>query len=88
MAISDLFSVFRELFVLGKRDRYLNDIYRARVAAADSAATQYYLAGMPRYIIESALLVGVALFVLVQALAGDIVQSAATIGVFLSGGFR
>jgi ATP-binding cassette subfamily C protein len=34
------------------------------------------------------LLVGLALFVLAQALAGDIVKSAATIGVFLSGGFR
>jgi ATP-binding cassette subfamily C protein len=43
---------------------------------------------MPRYIIEAALLVGVTLFVLAQALAGDIVKSAATIGVFLSGGFR
>jgi ATP-binding cassette subfamily C protein len=43
---------------------------------------------MPRYIIEAALLVGVALFVLGQALAGDIVKSAATIGVFLAGGFR
>jgi ATP-binding cassette subfamily C protein len=43
---------------------------------------------MPRYIIEAALLVGVALFVLAQALGGDIVKSAATIGVFLSGGFR
>ena len=29
-----------------------------------------------------------ALFVLSQALTGDIVKSAATIGVFLSGGFR
>jgi ATP-binding cassette subfamily C protein len=43
---------------------------------------------MPRYIIEAALLVGVALFVLSQALAGDVVKSAATLGVFLSGGFR
>jgi len=87
-AISDLISVFRELLVLGKRDQYIQGIYRARVAAADSSATQYYLNGMPRYIIEAALLVGVALFVLAQALAGDIVRSAATIGVFLSGGFR
>jgi ATP-binding cassette subfamily C protein len=87
-AISDLLSVFRELLVLGKRDTYINEIYRARSAAADSAANQYYLSGMPRYIIEAALLVGVAMFVLAQALAGDIVKSAATIGVFLSGGFR
>lgn len=87
-AIGDLLSVFRELLVLGKRDKYINEIYRARTAAADSAANQYYLSGMPRYIIEAALLVGVALFVLAQALAGDIIKSAATIGVFLSGGFR
>ena len=87
-AISDLLSVFRELLVLGKRNKYIDGIYKARVAAADSAATQHYLSGMPRYIIEAALLVGVALFVSAQALAGDIVKSAATIGVFLSGGFR
>ncbi len=87
-AISDLLSVFRELLVLGKREKYIDAIYRARAAAADSAANQLYLSGMPRYIIEAALLVGVALFVLAQALAGEIVKSAATIGVFLSGGFR
>ena len=87
-AISDLLSVFRELLVLGKREKYIDGIYKARAAAADSAANQYYLSGMPRYIIEAALLVGVALFVLAQAFAGDVVKSAATIGVFLSGGFR
>jgi ATP-binding cassette subfamily C protein len=87
-AISDLLSVFRELLVLGKRDRYIDGIYKARLAAAESAANQHYLSGMPRYVIEAALLIGVAIFVLSQALAGDIVKSATTIGVFLSGGFR
>lgn len=87
-AISDLLSVFRELLVLGKRDKYIEGIYAGRRIAAESSATQYYLNGMPRYIIEAGLLVGVALFVLAQSLAGDIIQSAATIGVFLSGGFR
>jgi ATP-binding cassette, subfamily B, bacterial PglK len=87
-AISDLVSVFRELLVLGRRGKYIEAIYKARVSAAESAATQYYLSSMPRYIIEAALLVGVSLFVLSQALSGDIVKSAATIGVFLSGGFR
>jgi ABC-type bacteriocin/lantibiotic exporter with double-glycine peptidase domain len=62
-AISDLLSVFRELLVLGKRDKYIDEIYKARQAAADSSANQYYLGGMPRYIIEAALLIGVATFV-------------------------
>lgn len=87
-AISDLIAVFRELLVLGKRTKYINGIYNARISAADSSAKQFFLSGMPRYIIEASLLVGVALFVLAQSLTGDIVQSAATIGVFLSGGFR
>ena len=87
-AMSDLLSVFRELLVLGKRAKYIDGIYKARLAAANSSATQFYLSGMPRYIIEAALLIGVALFVLSQALAGDLVKASATIGVFLSGGFR
>jgi ATP-binding cassette, subfamily B, bacterial PglK len=87
-AISDLLSVFRELSVLGRRDKYIDSIYKSRVKAADSQATIYYLSGMPRYIIEAALLVGISLFVLAQALSGDLIKSAATIGVFLSGGFR
>jgi ATP-binding cassette, subfamily B, bacterial PglK len=87
-AIGDLTAVFRELSVLGLRQKYIDRIYQARVAASNSAATNYYLNGMPRYIIEAALLIGVGLFVLLQSLSGDIVQSAGTLGVFLAGGFR
>ena len=87
-AISNLIAVFRELLVLGRRQKYITDLYRARITAADSAATSYYLTGMPRYIIESALLVGISIFIFAQASTGDFVKSAGTIGVFLSGGFR
>jgi ATP-binding cassette subfamily C protein len=87
-AVGDLIAVFRELSVLGLKHKYVDRIYESRLTAADSAATQTYLNGMPRYIVEAALLVGVAAFILVHALSGDIVSSAATLGVFLSGGFR
>lgn len=87
-ALTDLVSVFRELTVLGLKDRYVERLYDARLRAADSSANQFYLSGMPRYIVESALLIGVSVFILIQALTGDIVASAGVIGVFLSGGFR
>ena len=87
-AVADLIAVFRELSVLDLRHRYIDRIFQSRVAAAESSATQTYLNGMPRYIVEASLLVGVAAFILAQAATGDIVASAATIGVFLSGGFR
>jgi ATP-binding cassette subfamily C protein len=86
--VSDLISVFRELSVLGLRHRYIDRLYRARVEAADSVATQAYLRGMPRYIIEAALLLGISGLGVFQALSGNIVDSAATLGVFLAGGFR
>jgi ATP-binding cassette subfamily C protein len=87
-AITDLVNVFRELSVLGVRDSYIDRIYKHRLDASRNGAKQYVLSGMPRYVIESALLVGLGLFVVGQALAGDLVSSASTIGVFLSGGFR
>jgi ABC-type multidrug transport system fused ATPase/permease subunit len=87
-AVGDMIAVFRELSVLGLRHTYIDRIYRSRIETAQSEATKTYLAGMPRYIVEVALLFGVAAFVLVQALTGDIVESATTVGVFLSGGFR
>lgn len=87
-AITDLVNVFRELSVLKARDAYIDRIYKNRLDASRNGANQYFLGGMPRYVIESALLVGLGLFVVGQALAGDLVSSAATIGVFLSGGFR
>ena len=87
-AISDLIAVFRELHVLGKRDLAIEKIYQFRIQSANSSAKIFFLSGMPRYIIEASLLLGVALFIFFQALSGDIVKSAATLGVFLSGGFR
>lgn len=86
--VSDLYSVFREVTVLQNRKKYFKGILESRVLASKGAASQYFLSGMPRYILESALLIGVGAFVILQSLSGDLVASAATIGVFLSGGFR
>ena len=86
--VSDLFSVFREVSVLRKRHFYVERVHEYRSLASRGAANQYFLSGMPRYILESALLIGVAVFAVFQAAAGDLVDSAATLGVFLSGGFR
>ncbi len=87
-AISDLLAVFRELSVLGKREKYIDTIYTAKLASANSSASLFYLTAMPRYVIEAALLVGITLFVLAQLSGGNLVASAGVIGVFLSGGFR
>ena len=88
LAISDLSSIHRESFVLGKNEYFYKKIYDAKYIAASGSANQFMLSGMPRYIIETALLIGVALFVLVQSSSGNIVEVAGTLGIFLSGGLR
>ena len=87
-SVNNLISVFRELSVSGKREKYIEDIYKAKREFANSNAKTFYLGGMPRYIIEAALLVGLALFFLAQLLSGDISSSAGKVGVFIAGGFR
>ena len=87
-AIADLSEVLREATILGKKSFFLEKLYIARVKAASSFASQFVLTGMPRYIVETALLIAIAVFVLAQSVAGDLVSAAATVGVFLSGGLR
>jgi ATP-binding cassette subfamily C protein len=88
VAIGDLSEALREATILGKKDFFFQKIYDARINTASSTASQLTLSGMPRYIVETALMVAVALFVLWQSASGDLVQAAATIGIFLSGGLR
>jgi len=87
-SISNLLSVFRELTVSGKKDKFLGDIHSAKIISANTAAKSGFLLSLPRHIIEVALILGLALFFLSQLLSGDIASSAGTIGVFLAGAFR
>lgn len=86
--IADLNSVVREATILSKKDYFLDKLQKIRLSMAASSADQYVLGGLPRYIVETALVIAVALFVLLQAGRGDLVAAAGTIGVFLSGGLR
>lgn len=87
-AIIDLTSSFRELFVLNKRETYFDRLESARRDSAKAIGKQMYLAGMPRYVIETALLVGILAFAGFKLLEGDLASSITTIAVFFSGGLR
>lgn len=86
--LSDLGDVIKETSILGKQSYYFDLIYKSRLKTASNNATQFVLQGMPRYIVETALLVALALFTLFQILEGDLASSAVTLGIFLSGGLR
>ena len=87
-AIGDLNEVLREATIFGKKSFFFDKIHAARIRTASSTASQLTLGGMPRYIVETALIIAVALFVLWQSASGDIVRAAGTLGIFLAGGLR
>ena len=86
--IADLLAVFREVSTTGEKHNFFDRIYSAKLDASRSAAIQSHLSALPRYIIESALLLGFAALILFQVSSEDIVQTATTLSVFLAGGFR
>ena len=86
--LSDLGEVIRESAILGRQDYFFDRILQSRLGASGSSATQFVLSGMPRYIVETSLIIAIAVFIIFQASSGDLASSAATIGIFLSGGLR
>lgn len=87
-AIGDLSEVLRESSILNNKNYFFSRIHDARIRTSSSSASQLVLGSMPRYIVETALIIAIALFVLVQSASGDLVAAAGTVGVFLSGGLR
>jgi ABC-type bacteriocin/lantibiotic exporter with double-glycine peptidase domain len=84
----DLGEVFREVYVANKEKFFIQKIYDSRLRSAKSVATQYVLQGTPRHIVETALILGISVFVFVQAMSGDLVSAAAVTAIFLTGGLR
>lgn len=87
-ALGDTLDTFRELTVLGRSGMFLDRIHRSRQRAARSGATLAFLGGMPRYVVETALILGVVVFVGQQLLTGQLASGLATLGVFLAGAVR
>ena len=87
-ALSDTLDTFREISVLHKQDHFIGRIAESRRRISTSDATMTFLAGMPRYVVETALILGVVLLVGQQFLSGQLAAGMATVGVFLTGGVR
>lgn len=87
-AVRDSIETFREISVLAKQEAFLHRISDARGRVARAAATFAFLGGMPRWVIETALIAGVVVFVAVQFLVGGAENGVVTVGVFLTGGVR
>lgn len=87
-SISDTLDSFREISVFHKQTHFIGNITASRARIARSGATMTFLAGMPRYVVETALILGVVILVGYQFLNDQLGSGLVTVGVFLTGGVR
>jgi ATP-binding cassette subfamily C protein len=87
-AIDDVIGSFREIAVLRKQMHFVKVFARDRSRLSQSDASYNFLSGMPRYVVETALMLGVVMFVGVQFATGQLAAGLVTVGVFLTGGVR
>ncbi len=87
-AVNDTLDTFREISVLSKQDLFIERFSISRARVSHSGGIMAFLGGMPRYVVETALILGVVLAVGILFLSGQLATGLVTIGVFLTGGVR
>jgi len=86
--LSDTLDTFREISVLDKQGVFAARISASRSRIARGDATITFLSGMPRYVVETTLILGVVILVAQQFLSNQLAAGLVTVGVFLTGGVR
>ncbi len=86
--IQDMTNSFREIAVFSKRAFFLGNFSAFRRRFALDSALLVFLSGLPRFFVESALMVGVLALIGFQFLRGNLSEGLVTTAVFLTGGLR
>lgn len=84
----ELFGIKREVAAAGLTSAWVSKIIDAKSKAANSSALSGVLATLPRYVIETSLILGIFAFLGGVVLFSDLPSQAVTIGIFLAGGLR
>jgi ATP-binding cassette, subfamily B, bacterial PglK len=84
----DLFGVKREALSSGVTPNWLTKFSKGRTQAAQGSALIYTLNSLPRYVVETSLVLGIFAFIGGVVTFSDLPSQAVTIGVFMAGGLR
>jgi ATP-binding cassette subfamily C protein len=84
----DLFGVRRESISSGVAQFWLARFTGSKRESASGMAILYTLNSMPRYVVETSLILGIFAFIGGVVVFSDLPSQAVTIGVFLAGGLR
>jgi ATP-binding cassette subfamily C protein len=84
----DLFGVRREVRASGVLSHWIEKFADGRAKSASSTGIIYTLNSLPRYVIETSLILGIFAFLAGIVVFSDLPSQAVTIGVFMAGGLR
>ena len=87
-SVRDLHGIKREAQTSGVVGSWLEKFSDSRSKMANASALTYTLNSLPRFVIETSLILGILLFIGGVVVFSDIPTQAVTIGVFLAGGLR
>lgn len=85
---TNLVSAFREIKTTGVVDAFLGKFEEVRFSGAKAAGRQVYLNGMPRYIVETAVLFGALALAGYKFMTSDLGNAMTVLAVFLTGSMR
>jgi ATP-binding cassette subfamily C protein len=84
----DLFGARREVRASGVLSPWIEKFAEGRAKSASSTGIIYTLNSLPRYVIETSLILGIFAFLAGIVVFSDLPAQAVTIGVFMAGGLR
>jgi ATP-binding cassette subfamily C protein len=84
----DLFGIRREARASGVSPSWIDKFTEGRARWSSSSAVIYTLSSLPRYVIETSLILGIFAFLAGIVVFSDLPSQAVTIGVFMAGGLR
>lgn len=86
--VEDAINSYREIFTLKKQNEFIEKFHHSKSETARANAQGTFLFGLPRYLAESALLLGIAGLIFVSLRTGNMIKAAETLGIFITGSFR
>lgn len=87
-AIYELFGSYREIFVRGIRDRYVESLSTLRRRQAKVQASTRFISDISKYVLEIAFVLGAFVFVGVQFIFKDAVGAISAISIFIASAGR
>lgn len=87
-AVQEALATYREATVLNRREMYVDRFVKLVETSATSVGNNQYILEIPKYVLETSLVVGTFGLAILQFVTKDLMSAATTVAVFMTAGVR